>query len=790
MLERLLPRGSSQRSIAIGVGLAALLILVTQVALPGAQGASGRGTPTAVLFTGVVYGLVNALTAAGIILIYRTSRVVNFAQTAIGAAGAELIFQFLLLTKVPFLLAFPAGILLAAATGYAFDLLLRRFFNAPRLIVTTATIAGAGLTVGIRQGVNKLPFFPSVRTIQQQFGTASLRDRLPFPGFSFHVGGLKIPFGTPEVMAIQLSLVALLLIAAFFRYTKAGVGVRAVAENSERASLLGMSTGNLSAIVWTIAGVLSGISVFLVGALDNPASAGGVAPGVLLPALAAATLGRFRSLPRTILAAVGISIVARSITFSFREDKPLVDVALFLVVAIGLLLQRKTVGRSEEGTGVNWRTVDETRPIPKELAGISSIRITRGALIAVGLVIVVVYPFVVSTGPINLGGVIALGTILALSLVVLTGWAGQVSLGQWGFASIGAVVCGALTARVGVPFFISIPIATAASAAFAVLIGIPALRIRGLFLAVTTFMFAYAVNGVLFSNRYFGWLLPKEIKRPTFLLIDFEDERSMYFFCVAALVLVIVVMRNLRRSRFGRTMIAIRENEANVQSFGINLVRTKLLAFAVSGAMAGFAGSIYGFQQRGLSVSSFGADKSLQLFLAVIVGGVTSVQGALLGSLLFAATTYFFPTNTFVLFFKPLVVILVLYAAPGGLVEFVTAMRDQVLRIIAQRRQIIVPSLFADIDPDALAARLIPLADPALDAGLAALPSGERFAHASELYQGRGVRIMDKLAPPKKSREAAALNAAGVNIDEANDGDGGNGARANPPLELEVGAKP
>ncbi len=759
-----LPTNALARNLLLGGAIAVAGLVVTQLVLPGQSG-GGRGTPAATLFTGLVYGMVNALTATGIILIYRTTRVINFAQTAIGAAGAELVFQFLILTRFPFLPALALGLLLAAFTGFVFELVLRRFFSAPRLVLTTATIAGAGATVILRDAINKLPFFPEFRTTEQIFGT-QLRDRLPFPGFNFTVGGSSLPFGMAEVMAIQLSILAIAVVVLFFRYTRAGVAVRALAENAERASLLGISTGNLSAIVWTFAGLLSGLSVFLTGALDSPASAGGVAPGVLLPALAAATLGRFQSLPRTIAAAIGISIISRSIVFSFRDDRPLVNVVLFLVVAIGLLLQRKTFGRSESGGGVAWKAVDEQRPIPKELEGISSIRITKLVLTVVALILVVVYPFLVSTGPINLGGVVALSTILALSMVVLTGWAGQVSLGQWGFASVGAVVGGALIERVGIPFFISIPLATAVSAGFAVLVGIPALRIKGLFLAVTTFMFAYAINGVLFNRRYFGWLLPSEVERPQLLLLDFEDERTMYFFCVGALALVLVVMRNLRRSRFGRTIIAIRENEPNVQSFGVGLIKTKLLAFAVSGGMAGFAGAIYGIQQRGLSPESFQASKSLDLFLLVIVGGVSSVGGALLGSGVFSVTDYFFPTNVIVQFFKPFLVFLILFASPGGLIAIVTSVRDAGLRIVAQRRQIVVPSLFADFDPDALARRLIPLAEASLDSGLNALPPDARFAQASELYAGRGQRFMEALEAPKVNRETAAIGAAAARADE------------------------
>jgi branched-chain amino acid transport system permease protein len=215
----------------------------------------------------------------------------------------------------------------------------------------------------------------------------------------------------------------------------------------------------------------------------------------------------------------------------------------------------------------------------------------------------------------------------------------------------------------------------------------------------------------------------------------------MYYLCLLCLVLSILVTVNLRRSRFGRLLIAMRENEANVQSFGVSAVRLKLTAFAVSGAMAGFAGAVFVHQQRGLSQASFGSQRSVDVFLFTVIGGVGSVGGALLGSLYDNLLRYFLPSNDF---FKAILgslrlggsTLLVMYVAPAGLIGLVVSVRDSWLRIIAQRRQIIVPSLFADYDPEALERRLIPLADPSANSGLAALGPGAKFRLRSEIHGG------------------------------------------------------
>jgi len=271
-----------------------------------------------------------------------------------------------------------------------------------------------------------------------------------------------------------------------------------------------------------------------------------------------------------------------------------------------------------------------------------------------------------------------------------------------------------------------------------------------------------AVRSVFFDARYFGWLLPGPIDRPSLFFFDFDDERSMYYLCVVALVVSIVVVVNLRKSRFGRVLIALRESEANVSAFGVDAVRMRLAAFAFAGALAGFAGVLYAHQQRGVNPDSFAAIASIDIFVLAVLGGIGSVNGALLGSLYINASRYFLNSALFAGFVGSGGTLLLLYVAPGGLVSLISQVRDAVLRIVAQRRQLVVPSLFADYDPEALERRLIPLSAPAPGHGLAALPAATRFSLASGIYPGRGVRIFGRAAAAgdKATREAAAIAAA------------------------------
>jgi branched-chain amino acid transport system permease protein len=751
------------RTVLLGAIPLVVLLVITQFVLPGKVG-GGRGTPAAILFQGLITGLLIALSAVGVVMLYRTLRVVNFAQGAMGVLGIVFVSLGIQFTNLPFILTFVLGVALSALVGLVTGIFVLRFFNSSRLFLTVVTIVGAQVYFQLVTWVVRWPIFPPIDKRPAAAPTPEeIKRMLPFAGFDFQIGNFPLRFGFSEVFALEVAILALAAIGVFFRYTRAGVAVRGLAENPERASLLGIGVAKLSVLVWTLAGALAGVTFILTGLSTGATGAGSQqdAFALLLPIFAAAVIGKMSSLPITIYASVLIGLAQKAWEFSYANDASLFNVGLFFALAAGLVVQRRHIGRSEVGGGTSWSATDEPRPIPKELRGITSIKVARLSLIAVAIVALIAFPFIAPTGRTVLAGVIFVNAIAVLSLVVLTGWAGQVSLGQYAFVAVGAAVGGALTAKAGVPFWIALPLGAAITGALAFVVGLPALRVRGLFLLATTFAFAVVVQSVLFNESLFGWLVPDQVDRPTLLFVDFEDERSMYFLCLSGLALMLLVVSNLRRSRIGRLLIAVRENEPNVQAFGVAATRAKLLAFAISGAMCGFAGVIFAHQQRGVSQDTFTAFQSVQTFVQAVFGGVSSGGGALLGSAYFVLVNQFLGSNQILAAFLssggPL---LIVFLAPGGLISLVNRARDSVLRIVAQRRQIVVPSLFADYDAEALERRLIPLSEASTTSGLAALPVEERFAMASELYAGRGERIIDKLGPKRESADTAALTAA------------------------------
>lgn len=770
MLDRYLPSNPRARAAVLSIASVVLLLVFTQLVLPGRSGS--RGTPAAVLFAGLCQGAALSITCVGVVLIYRTMRVINFAQIAMGMAGTVLTFEFVQYTALPFPIALALGVLLSALIGAATGVVLLRFFNSSRLFLTVVLIIVSGVIGGLAPQVRSLPFFPDLarRTSAENLAGQDPRNLLPFRGLGFHVGSFPIEFGFPHLLTLELAIVTMVALWAFLRFSRSGIAIRALAENSERASLLGIGVGGLSILIWTIAGALAGTGVIANASITTPNAATSVALEIALPIFTAAILARMTNLPVAVAAMISIEVLDHAWADSFQDRTNLFQVFLFVVICISLLLQRRR-GRSEVGGGVSWSATDEPRPIPQVLRTLSTVRITRWVLISIGVLSVVVYPFLVSTRNVSLGSVIALNAVAVVSLVVLTGWAGQVSLAQFAFVAIGAVVGGSITANTPIPFWFAVPIAAAITGLVAVLVGLPALRIPGLFLLVATFGFAIVVQQILFDDRYFGWLLPDAVERPSLFIIDFENERAMYYLSLATLVVAIVIVTNLRRSRIGRTLIGVRENEANAKAFGVRAVRTKLVAFGIAGALCGMAGAVLAAQGRAVSDASFSAQAGIDTFTAAVFGGVSSVSGALLGTAYFKIIGDFAKTHAVLgVFLQRGGTLFILLAAPGGLISLVNAGRDSVLRVIAQRRQIVVPSLFADYDADADSRQLILLGDSDATSGLGALPVGTRFTLESELYHGRGERIVDKLKTKTGGRDSEAMAASARAADDLDTG--------------------
>lgn len=665
-----------KRAVASVVG-GLLVWLAAHLLLP-------EGLPLGVVILGLVFGSLHGMTALGLVLVYRATRVVNFAQAEIGGLASAVAVLMVTGHGLPYLLAVPLGLLAAAATGLAVDaVVVKRFERSPRLIFTVATI-GVAQIIGATQLA-----LPSL------FG-----DLRPLSGFTtpfqlkLTVG--PILFTGDHVLALVVAVLATLGLRWFLSRTDAGVAIRGVSDSVERAMLLGVPVRSLSRLTWVVAALLSGVGVLLATPIRGVNV--GVIAGAssLLPALTAAVLGRMTSLWRTMAAALLLGVFQQAIFWSFPRST-VVDVVQVVIVLGALLLQREAFKRGGRVDGESL--VQLVRPIPAAIRDLPVMRGIRLGLTALLALVALTVPLLLSDANISLLANIAIYAIVAVALVILVGWSGQVSLGQFAFVGIGAGVTGGLIVNGGADLLVALAAGAAISAMAAVLVGLPALRIPGLFLAVATLAFAVPVSSFLLSSTYFPSLTPAQITRPELLggRISIESELSFYVFCLVVLVLVLVGARNLRMSRTGRVLVAVNDNERAAAGFSISPVRTKLFAFGLAGAIAGLAGGLYALGVRGIGFGAYNPEQSLQVFTMVVVGGLGSLSGAILGAVYVQLAMYFLD-GAMQLLATGAGLLVLLMVIPGGLGEILYRIRDRFIAKLASDRGIDAPGFLAAND--------------------------------------------------------------------------------------------
>jgi branched-chain amino acid transport system permease protein len=645
--------------------------------------------PNGVILDGALGGGRIALIALGIALIYRANRIVNFAQGDLGQVPATLGALLVITLGVNYFVALTTGLVAAIVLGVVVEtLIIRRFFRAPRLILTVATIGLSQVLIG------------AGLFLAEAFGQDFQTNRLD-PPFSvkFQVGSTI--FDGNDVIAMITIPIAFVALAAWMRLSNVGVAVRGSAERADRASTLGIPVRRLHTIVWTVAAVLAFLGMWLrAGAVGLPIGTV-LGPTFLLQALAAVVIGRMERFGVIAAAAIGLGIVDKAITFQPGNNPAFNDAILFLIILSALFVTRRP-GRGRVGAEQvsTWQAAREVRPIPRELRGLPEVRLTRWALLAAVAAFVVTLPLWLDESRINLATVIVIFGMIGVSLVVLTGWAGQVSLGQMGFAGVGAAVGGGLTYHYNADLSLGLLAGGAAGAVAAIVVGYPALRRRGLTLAVSTLAFALFVSSYLLNQSLWVDYLPgfRIDRLPVFGVFDIETETRFYFLSLIVLALLLVVVRGVRHSRTGRVLIAIRENDSAARSYGIHATRTNLACFALAGFIAAVAGVLFVHQQTGLQVGAgnlYLPQESLRVFSMVVIGGLGSVPGVLLGAAYVWGTQYFLP-GQWQFLATGAGLLLILMILPGGLGAVLYDIRDWLLRQVAERRKILVPSLVAD----------------------------------------------------------------------------------------------
>jgi len=628
--------------------------------------------PSGAVLSGVIIGMLGALGAIGMALVWRANRIVNFAQGDLGALPATLAVLLVTLGGLPWLAGVTIGLGAALVVGLLADVLVvRRFFRSPRLQLTVATL---GLAQVLAFGALLLPRWwgagPAIRTMPAPFDA------------SFTFGG--VVFDSNDMVALVVAPVLMVAVAVLLRLTDTGVAVRAAADRTDRASMLGIPVRRLEAQIWVLATVLAYVSMVLTAGVTSLPFGLGLGLSVVLRALTALVIGRMTHLVTIAVTAVALGVLENGVRWN-TGDSTLVSPFLAGLIIVALLLQRRGTSRAEQEDTSAWGAIGEVRPVPRAIARLREVRLTRAALgLVLALVVFGLPPLLGTNGQLKAGVIVIFATI-GTSVVVLTGWAGQVSLGQMAFVGVGAAIGAWATVEQGWDPLTSMLVAGPVGALVAVAVGLPALRLRGLYLAVTTLALSFAASEWIFSNQAVDWIPEGSFPRPALLhRIDLDSPLRLYYFALAVLVLAVLALRGVRRSRTGRVLIALRDNEPGVAAYGIAPTRAKLSAFAVSGFVASVSGVVLVIHQAAFRQVTYGADESLTVFAATVVGGLGSLVGAVLGAVFQRGSQWLLPTPWSVLA-TGLGVLVVLAVMPDGLGGLLFRIRDRALAFAARR---------------------------------------------------------------------------------------------------------
>ena len=630
--------------------------------------------PRQVIFNGATAGLVYGVLAVGIVLIYRSSRVINFAYGELAALAATLMARLVFHWGWSFFPSLLVVLVVGALLSAVIELtVVRRLFDAPRVILFVATL-------GVTQLIILLELLLPGTTSQFDFPTAFTTQ--------FTVAGILVR-GEHIVVFAVVPLVTMAL-AWFLARTRYGRAIRASAANPDAAALAGVSPRRMSTLVWTIAGAFAALTAVLVGPFQigaGTAAGQGSGAGLLLRALAAALIGGMVSLPLALLGGVAIGIVEAVLYTNVINTPSLISMVLFVLVLVLVLVRGRAASR-DDADEAPWSFSPRTKPIPEALRDVWWVRHLSRVTGVIALVVLIALPLVITLASSQfLYSRVLLFALVALSLTVLTGWAGQLSLGQFGFVGLGAFTTAALHTA-GIPFGFGILVGGVVGVLAAVVIGLPALRVKGLFLAVTTLAFAIATQQWLLSRSLFlGGTTVAILPRAHLGPVDLRDQRTYYYLCLAALVVAIAVVTRLRNSGIGRSVIATRDNERSAAAFTIAPARAKLTAFAISGAICGLAGGLFAGLFVQFGVTSFPVETSISVVTIAVIGGLGSVIGPVLGALwVIGLPAAFGDDPNVALLTSGVGLLFLLMYFPGGLIGIVYLVRDQLLSLAARGR--------------------------------------------------------------------------------------------------------
>jgi sulfate-transporting ATPase len=558
------------------------------------------------ILVGFSSGGAYALVALGIVAVYRGSGILNFSQGAIGMVGSYVFWELYdagngSLPVVPALLI---GVVVGAAIGVVFYLAAVQFLrNASDMAKVVATLGFLLLLESLAA---------------KRWGTESHLLRPLFGSGKLTIFGGVITYDT---LALILFIVALGIGLMFlFNRTRLGLNATALRENPVAASAIGISPHPTGLLTWGLGGAMAAFA----GILLIPVI--GLTPSALtllvIPAMAAALIGHFTNIPATI--GVGLAIgIAESVMQRYQVNSGIISSLPFAVIIVAVVLGGRALPGRGELLNVRLPRVGNGHPKWSSAA----------VLVALGIIIPLVLSPTWATAMINS----ALFGLLALSIVVITGYAGQISVASAAVAGFGSFIAAHCSSDWHLPFLVCILFGTASAVVLGVIFGAPAVRVRGVNLAIVTLGLSLAVEYMVLNEpKLTGETVGLAVHQPSLFGFNLNPASHPDRFAIMTVIILALgsfAVMNIRRGESGRRYVAVRANERGAASVGLSVAGAKLGAFAISAALAGLSGALATFRFQVADFSSYDVFQSIYALAFTVVGGVGFVGGAIFAAI-------------------------------------------------------------------------------------------------------------------------------------------------------------
>ncbi|MGV9820228.1 ABC transporter permease [Nocardia xishanensis] len=560
------------------------------------------------LVAGLVHGNAYALLAVGITLIFGVTNVINFAHGAVFALGSILGWWLIAEQGAPLWLAIVLVVAGTSLIGVAIDVLaVHPLRKAPAVAALLATVA-AGLII---ENLTQIVFGPDTRPFPQVL-----------PTNNFQVGGVR--FGTSDLVMFAITLAVMLGLAGFLRFGRHGLAIRATAQDPDAAAQMGIDVARIQVLAFAIASGLGGLAGIFVGLYNsNISPTSGTLAG--LTGFVAATVGGLGSIPGAVLGGFALGIVEAYGIYVFGDGyRDLITFGVlvaFLVLRPGGLLTKAQAIGAEPMTGTF-------------LGAGRHLRIRWWHAVAAFVVAGVVVPLVSNSYGIVVGTQILAYAIIAVSMTLVAGSAGQLVIGQAGPIAIGAYTSAILALEHDWPFLAAVLVAGLVAAVVSSVLAAPLWNLNGHYVAIATLGIGIVTVAVIrnWESVTHGSYGIFGIPVPSVLGHEFTSGTEVFLLDLAFLAVTLAVVVGIQRSRLGTALRAVGADEVAARSSGVPVRDYKALAFAISALFSGIAGALLAHQYSYIDPTVFNLSMSLLVVTILVLGGTGSPYGAILGA--------------------------------------------------------------------------------------------------------------------------------------------------------------